>query len=218
MKISSTTIRYILLLVFSFFNLAAFPQSLSDDVKKVYETCLQISTAIKAGNTAGLRTANKQLKECAVSSFTSLRCSDEQPLSLDGHFVFNEEFIDSLIAGRDVYKFAQRYAEPRRGRGSSSSGKVFTKTCGVRKGASSKLRFPSRGHQELAVVTEPGGRVSLRIHDMTHDKWYNDTKDVKQGQPSRHFVFDLPANERSVLEVEVINCGDKDISFVVISN
>lgn len=193
-------------------------QQLSEDIQKVYDACMSLREAISAGNTSGLRTANKKLKDCAVNPFSSLRCADEKPLSLDSHFVFDEVFVDSLIAGRDVYKFAQRYAEVRGVRGASSSGKVFTKTCAVRKSSSTKLTFVSRGHQELAVVTEPGGMVTLRIHDKTNDKWYNDTKNVKKGQSTRTFVFDLPTSARTTLEVEVKNSGKKDCSFVVISN
>lgn len=198
--------------------MAVSAQQLSEEMQKVYDACMSLREAISAGNTSGLRAANNKLKDCAVNPFTSLRCNDDNPLSLDGHFVFDEVFVDSLIAGRDVYKFAQRYAEVRGVRGASSSGKIFTKTCAVKKLSNTKLSFISRGHQELAVVTEPGGMVTLRIHDKTNDKWYNDTKNVKKGQPSRTFVFDLPTSGRASLEVEVKNCGKKDICFVVISN
>jgi len=159
----------------------ASAQSLSKEMQNVYDACVKLSSSIGSGNTTGLRSANKQLKDCGVNPFSSLRCLDNKPLSLDGHFVFDEVFVDSLIAGRDVYKFAQRYAEVRGVRGVSSSGKIFTKTCAVRKSSSTKLSFVSRGHQELAVVAEPGGMITLRIHDKTHDKWYNDTKDVRKG-------------------------------------
>ena len=193
-------------------------QNLSQETLAVFDACLKLRTAIGSGNTMGLRSANKALKQCNANPFTSLRCKDDKPLSLDGHFVFDDAFIDSLIAGRDVYRYAQRYAEARGVRGASSSGKVFMKTCAVRKSSSSKFTFVSRGHQELTVVTEPDGMVTLRIHDKTHDKWYNDTKDVKKGQPSRTFVFELPVDERTILDVEVINCSKKDISFVAVSN
>lgn len=199
-------------------TIVASAQQLSEDMQKVYDACMSLREAISAGNTSGLRAANKKLKDCVVNPFTSLRYVDDNPLSLNGHFVFDEVFVDSLIAGRDVYKFAQRYAEVRGVRGASSSGKIFTKTCAVRKSSSAKLTFVSRGHQELAVVTEPGGMVTIRIHDKTNDKWYNDTKNVKNGQASRTFVFDLPTSGRTTLEVEVKNCGKKDIGFVVISN
>lgn len=199
-------------------SLLVSAQQLSKEMQSVYDASVSLREAISVGNISGLRAANKKLKDCNVNPFSSLRYADDNPLSLDGHFVFDEVFVDSLIAGRNVYMFAQRYAEVRGVRGASSSGKVFTKTCAVRKSSSTKLTFVSRGHQELAIVTEPGGMITLRIHDKTNDKWYNDTKNVKKGQTSRVFVFDLPEKGRTTLEVEIKNCGEKDCSFVVISN
>lgn len=195
-----------------------YSQTLSPDVQAVFDACVSLRAAIGSGNTTSLKSANTVLKRCDTQVFSSLRCKSEKPLSLEGHFVFQTDFVDSLIAGRNVYKFAQRYAEPRSVRGSSSSGKVFVKNCAVRGHQTETFTFTGRGHQELAVVTEPGGQLTLRIHDKTNDKWYNDTKSVKKGQPTRIIVFELPTETRNSLEVEVINCGKKDISFVMISN
>jgi hypothetical protein len=162
------------------------------------------------------------LKACDTSPFASLRATDTSGPTLDGHFIFDQVFVDSLIEGRDVYRFAQRYAESRSVRGTTSAGKIYTKNAAVKAHSSVKFTFRSRDHQELAVVTEPGATdrdaaITLRVHDLTHDQWYNDTRDIKRGQPSRLLSFDLPSDPCK-LELEVINCGNKDISFVVISN
>lgn len=211
--------KYLILLLVLLKISPIFAQQLSEKTQIVFDACFKLRTAIASGNTTGLRSANKILKECDVLPFSSLRSIDESPLSLYGHFVFNEDFVDSLIAGRDVYKFAQRYASPSGVRGTSSNGKVYMKTCAVKGNASSKYSFKCRGPlQELAVVTEPGGLVTLRVHDKTNNKWYNDTKKVKKGMESRIVTFELPTETRCVVELEVINCGKKDCSFVVISN
>lgn len=200
-------------------------QQLSPAVQAVYDACISLRTAIGSGNTTALKAANKALKDCHVRPFTSLICLDEEPISLDGHFVFDDEFIDSLIAGRDVYRFAQRYAEVRNVRTVSSSNKIFIKTCAVKASSKSRYTFHANGTQELAVVAEPGrkgqnkeGKITLRVHDKTNDIWHNDTMNVKTGKESRYMVFDLPDSPKCIIELEIINCGDKDISFVVISN
>ena len=216
MKKASLTITIVLLQAFFGFAMA---QTLSPKMQTVFDACVQMQSAIKAGNTAVLRTASATLKECKVKDFSSFTPIDENPLSLDGHFVFDYEFADSLIAGREVYKFAQRYADLSTVRGiTSTPDQVYTKTCAIKGKSSAKYTFYSTGTQELAVVAEPGGMVTLRVNDLTHYTWYNDTKKVKKGQPSRILVFDLPTDKRSKLEVEVINRSKKDISFVVISN
>lgn len=202
------------------FSLVMRAQDLSPEVQAVYDACLQMQSAIGSGGTAELRDANTMLKACNTSYFNSIRIVDEEMLpAFDGHFIFDYEFVDSLIVNRKVYSFATRYADRCAERGASSEQeKVSMKTCMVGGKSSTKFTFVSRGHKEMAFVTEPGGKITVRIHDKTNDAWYNDTKDVTKGRSSRVLVFDLPADKRCSLEVEVINKSKDDISFVVISN
>lgn len=196
----------------------AYSQELSTEMQTVYSACIKMSNAIGTSNKQALRAANTIFKNADTKEFQSLRHIGEKTLSLDGHFVFDDVFVDSLLAGHNVYKFAQRYAQKRTKRGRSAKGNIFTKTCAVKAKSSVKYSFSSKGHQEIAVVTEPGGLVSLRIYDKTNKKWYNDTTDVKKGKPNRHLIFDLPSDKRCSIEIEIINTSNNDISFVVIRN
>ena len=126
--------------------------------------------------------------------------------------------MDSLIQDRKVYKFAQQYADRSAQRATSSSGKVFAKTCMVKGKKSTTYTLVAKGTQYVAVVTEPKGLVTLRIHDKTNDKWYNDTDDVNIGRFSRVLTLDLPKDKNSLLEIEIINTSKKNISFVIIGN
>ena len=207
---------YCILFLVSFFVICGSnAQNLSKDLQTVFDACQSIRMAIDAGNTSSLKAANKVLKHCGIRPFTSLYPIDSEPVSLNGHFVFDCTFIDSLITGRDVYKFAQRYAELNGVKGLSTSGKVCAKTCAVKSLSSAKFIFTAKGHQELAVVTEPGGLITLRIHDITHDIWCNDTVNVYKGQASRIAIMNLP-DERSEIELNIMNRCNRDISFVVI--
>ena len=193
-------------------------QDMEPRMQAVFEACVQMQTAIGSGSNSGLRVASKMLKECNPRPFTTMRiCGDE--ISLNGHFVFDYEFADSLIENRNVYDFAQRYADRFAMRSTSSTpGSVFTKTCLVEKESSIKFTITSRGHQELAFVTEPGGNITIRIHDITNDNWYNDNEKEKEGKSTRLAIFDLPIESICTLEVEVINKSKENISFVVIAN
>lgn len=191
---------------------------LSPEVRDVYLSCVQMSRAIGSSNKPMLQEANAKLKKSDTKDFNFLHPIDNDQLSLDGHFVFDEEFVDSLLAGHNVYLFAQRYAQNRAKRGTAATGKVYIKTYAVKASSSVKYSLASKGRQELAVVAEPGGLISLRIYDKTNKKWYNDTVNVKIGDSSRVLVFDLPSDKKCPLVLEVINCSKKDISFVVISN
>ncbi len=197
----------------------AIAQSITE-ITPVLNACNALRDAISSGSNETLRNANTQYKQIPTKEFASLRKIAGEEISLNGHFVFDPVFIDSLIVNRKTYNFAQRYAELRthRGTGATMGGKIFTKTSAIKKRSSIKYSFPSRGHQEIAVVTEPGGAVTLKIYDKTNDKWYRDTEDIREGKSYRSHAFDLPTNKISTLEVEITNTTDRDISFVIIGN
>ena len=216
--------KILIFTLMSLFSTTTFCQKNIEDIQCAFNICVDMSNAIASGNTSGLRSANDRMKSCKTAPFNSLAILDENPLSLDGHFIFDEFFIDDLIKKREVYSFAQRYLEDRKKRGASSSGYILVTTCAVKASSSTRLGLMARGRQELAFVTEPAGYgngrglITIRIHDRTHDIWHNDTENVNEGMPTRSYVINLPANENTFLEIEVINCGDKDISFAVIGN
>lgn len=211
--------RKLILFILLCIGIKGWAQLPNQEVQTTIDACMALQAAIGSGSTEGLKQASKALKACDVKPFNLLRCRDEEQPSLNGHFVFDYEFVDSLVNNRKVYKFAQRYAERAAQRGTSSSGKVFTKTCMVKgKKSTTYTLAPVKGVQYIAVVTEPKGLVTLRIHDKTNDKWYNDTDDVNIGRSSRVHTLNLPKDKNCLLKIEVINTTKKDISFVIIGN
>lgn len=98
---------------------------------------------------------------------------------------------------------------------------LLTKTCNIKANQSVKYSFASKGHQELAVVAEPGGLITLKIH-ATNSKGLNirfdDVNDIKKGRQQRKASFDLPTDVRNTVELEIINCTNNNISCVIISN
>lgn len=191
-------------------------------IDQVLNACIAMQQAVAANDTLALRQAADSLREVETASFRSLKCKDDTILAtLAGHFVFNENFADSLASGSDAYAQADELARTSTHRGQTPDGTILTKTCFVKAGASTRYSFPSRGKQELAVVAEAGGLVTMKIHATNSaglDEWHSDTRDVKAGRPHRRATFELPADRRNTVELEVINCCDKDITFVVISN
>ena len=164
-----------------------------------------------------MKSAATELKAAEPRYFSTLKCLDDAKLSLDGHFIFDYEFVDSLVVNKKVYSFAQTYAEKGADRYVSNNKKIFMKTCCVGAMSSSRYSFVAQKTQELAVVAEGHGLINLRVYDKTNQIWYNDDQDMNTGLPSRTRVFDI-GRGYAVLELEIINKTDKDISFVIISN
>lgn len=192
-------------------------QELSSEVRAVYDACLSLRAAADAGSEPQMRDANKRLKKCRVGYFGTFIRTDRENVSLNGHFIFDDEFVDSLIINRQVYTFAQKYHEKRRGASSNSTIKVFTRDNCVKANGTAKFKFTSQGRQELVLVTEPGGMVNMKVYDSRNEIWHNDDDGLNTGKPHHVRVFDIPGGNTEIT-VEVINKTDKDVSFVIISN
>lgn len=190
-------------------------------IDAAFNACVAMRDAVASNDTAAIRHSATALRDCQTTAFHSLRCKDDSIASLNGHLVFDEVFADSLAEGKDVYRQADDISRTRTHRGQTADGSILTKTCFVKAGGSTKYTFASKGHQELAVVAEAGGLVTMKIHVTNReglDRRYDDIKSVKKGLPQRKTSFELPSDKKNTVELEILNRGAKDCSFVVISN
>lgn len=216
--------KYIILLLLSTTISVSKAQEIVSDnmsIDVVFNACVAMQESIEKNDTTALMEAAAKLKEAKATHFSSLHCKDDTISSLKGHFVFNEIFVDSLMAGKDAYLDAENINRTTVHRGQTVNGSILTKTCFVRAGKSTKYTFASRGLQELGIIAEPGGRVYVRIHVTNRnglDMRYNDDKNAIKGARRYRKSFNLPINQPNTVELEVINRGNQDTSFVVISN
>lgn len=202
----------------------SFAQNANDKsltIDAAVNACVAMRDAVANKDVMAIKQSAKDLKEAGTANFGSLKCKDDSIASLNGHLVFDEAFADSLAEGKDVFQKSDDMNSSTIHRGRTANGSILTKTCFVKAGKSTKYTFASKGHQELAVVAEAGGLVTMKIHVTNNagfDKRFDDTKSVKAGLPQRKTSFELPIDHRNIVELEIINCGKKDTSFVVISN
>lgn len=207
------------------YMLSAFSQESKTDylsIQEVVNACINLRDAVANNDTTSILQSAQELKSLRLSDFSSLRCIDGSVASLNGHLVFDENFANSIITNREAFQRADEInRETEAIRGQNPDGSISTKSCLVKAKGSTTYTFRAKGYQELAVVAEAGGLVTMKIHVTNSaglDERHDDTKDVTKGQSYRKTSFNLPANKANLVELEVINCVDKDISFVVISN
>ena len=194
-------------------------ESLSIDA--AVNACIAMRDAVSNNDTVAIKQSAQDLRATGATTFNSLRCKDDSIASLNGHLIFDEAFADSIAEGKDVYGKADDLNRSTAHRGQTADGSILTKTCFVKAGKSTKWTFASKGHQEIAVVAEAGGLVTMKIHVTNSaglDRRFDDTKAVKKGMPQRRTSFELPTDRRNTVELEIVNCGQKDCSFVVIIN
>lgn len=190
-------------------------------IQGVIDACISMRDAAASGDNAAIQKSARDLREAGVKDFRSLRCKNDSISSLNGHLVFTEAFADSLACNPGTYDKADEINRNNAHRGVTADGSYFTKTGIAKAHQSTKYTFVSKGYQELAVVAEAGGLVTMKVRATNNDgldQRYDDTKSVKKGMPQRKTSFTLPTNRKNTVELEIINCGDKDCSFVVISN
>ena len=197
-------------------------KDLTKEVQTIIDACVQLREAAEARDSLMLTNSAAILRSENISAFNSLICLDENEGNLDGHIIFNQDFADSLAQDSVVLSHTNLFNQTHAVRGENKEGSIKIKTCFIAAKKSTKYRFSSSGGlQELAVVAEAGGRVTLKIH-VTNSAGLNmnrnDRKDVRLGRSERTASFDLPEGKRNIIEMEVINCVDKDISVVIISN
>ena len=184
----------------------------------LYNACISMRTAVENGNLKDLAIANNVFKSCKTHYWGgSLHILSGEELSFNGHFIFSPIFVDSLISqGNKVYKYADQYNRIQTYQAAIREDEetVNYKTCMVEASSYVKYAFYSKGHQELAFVTEPKGIINIRILNKTQNTRYDYDMDL----PYRFVTLELPTDQRSRIEVEIINKTNIDLSFVIISN
>lgn len=191
-------------------------RTLSAPMEKAIEACTNLSKAIEATTTSQLKAANKMLKGADTVDFGDLWLEKGKGISLDGHFIFDEVFVDSLIVNRKVIDFSSRYAKMRGNRASRSiKCRVKMTTKALKAGQSSVWKTVNRRNPEYAVVAEPGGLLTMTIRDDDGKVLYAETVNNKKGEPVRKAKVELP-DKATRIYIEVKNNGKTDASFALL--
>ena len=195
----------------------------TESIQSAIDAFLLLAESSESRDTVALQRAKEAMEGCNLSNFGSLRSHNrDAEESLEGHLVFSAAFADSLANGKNAYKNADNINRSATHRGQMQSDGILTKTCLIKAKGKSLYTFNSHDRQELAVVAEPGGLITTRVHAVNKTKgineWHNDTVDVAKGRSSRKTAFTLPHSPKSQVTLEITNCTNKDISVVVISN
>jgi hypothetical protein len=197
----------------------AIAQTLSQEMQDAINICISLTEAIGADSNSQLKAANKKLKDADIKYFGNLRLQQGEETSLNGHFIFDEVFVDSLIVNRKVHKFAQKYATARSMRGATTDNeKVQMTNKALKKGAKAIWKTTSsRNITEFALIAEPNGLFTLNIKDKTGNSLYTETVNYKKGDAVRKAVITLPQQTKSTtLLIEITNCGKTDASFALL--
>lgn len=178
-----------------------------------------LSNALKDRSIDPLKAANKLLKAADIVEFNDLKLTKGKELDVNGHFVFDEEFIDSLIVNRKFLEFSRNYAKKRESRGTTNvNGRIRMTTKALKAGKSATWKTVNSGNAEFAIVAEPDGLFTMTISDKTGKVLYAETHRNKQGEPTRKVRVTLPQGKMTTLFIEITNHSKTDASFAFLKN
>ena len=197
--------------IFMCMGLLTSAQTFSAAMEKAVAACVGLSESIGSTSTAGLKAANMALKKADIVYFGDLWLEKGKDLSVDGHFIFDEEFVDSLAENRLILKFSSRYMRKRASWGPGGTGGR------IKAGASAVWKSVNRKLAEYALVAEPGGLFTMTIRDEKGRALYSETVNNKQGAKVRKAQIKLP-DKITKLYIEIKNTGRNDASFALLSN
>jgi hypothetical protein len=202
-------------------SLAQEEHSDSLSIQYTIDACKALRDAAAAYDETALKQAANELRACDIAFFNGLICMEDSIEPLNGHLIFDAVFADSLAQDFEVYRKSEKFAQSAKTRAMIGAGTSRCKSILVKAGAKAKYSFRAAGWQELAVVAEAGGLITMMVHVTNSaglNENHNDMTDVHIGRSDRKQSFMLPNTPPSTVELEVLNCGKKDVSVVVISN
>lgn len=198
--------------------LYANAQEINPAMENAIKICTDLSNSIDPGSVAGLRAANNELKKADIVDFGDIWLEKGKELNLDGHFLFDEVFVDSLIVNRKTKDLSKKYAKMRSMRGSTGKkGRIKMTTRALKAGQSCVWKTVNRNDAEFALVAEPLGLFTMTIRNEDGKILYAETKKNKIGDSMRKARILLPDKTTKIF-IEVKNCGKHDASFALLKN
>lgn len=185
----------------------------SENMQKAVDACIQLRNILGSGSEVGLKAAYEDFIKANISEFDFLTYQRGEIIEMNNHLVFRKSFIEDILNGRNAWRFAKQYADEGSRLGQQHIGRIICQTGIVAANSSITYAMSTHGKIELAIIPEVKGLVSVKIHDITHDKWYYEDKAEKTGLSERTAQLDLPTNEKTDLIIEIINTTSKDFSF-----
>lgn len=223
--------RYLFILIWLLFPEYVYSQSKSDHVNsKVYKVARlfeEVTVAIeRGGSQLKLRDLAEQIK---IYSFVPIPKEilkediEKDSFDLTKHLVFLPEIIDSLASGHQGKSYAlsayRRFKQVKKG-AHTTSADLCIETKMIKAKEAHRFTINTRGRQDIAVVAEPYGRLSLLVRDTTHNRFKTEKEKETEGKIMRFLSYgsDLPSNTEYQLVIYIENKSTLDVSYAIILN
>jgi hypothetical protein len=133
-------------LLLSFWSTQLCAVTLSASMQKALNACVALRNAAGNGSEVALKAANEDFVDSGIREYTYLDFVEGNKVSLNNHFVFSRKFVEELLKGRNVYRFAQKqYGEDNRHMGYGTE-KILCQTIAIAQKSSVTYRLVTKGN------------------------------------------------------------------------
>lgn len=142
--------------------------------------------------------------------------NDEPPI--DGHIIFIPSIIDSLSRGNNGHNYALKaYEEFSKTNKSANDACIETKVIGAN--STHIFTLVTKGVQEIAVVAEHYGRMSLIVTDIDNNITQVERSMESEGKSFRYIKYLPPDGQGTYkLRIQVENKRNIEMSYALILN
>lgn len=208
--------KVILLFIISLVSFRAISQRLSAPMETAIAACEHVSKAYGSSGIATFNAALKEFQKANIEVFNDISFVKGQNVSLDGHLIFDEQYLSDVKDSGKLIYLAQKYQDRRCTRSPKSTDKVRLTTKALKKGGKGTWKTSKRGVAEFALVAEPKGLFTVTIRDAKGNVLYAETNKNKVGAAVRRIRIKLPENKGTTLYIEVVNYSNTDASFALL--
>lgn len=223
--------KYFFILIWLLLPEYTYSQDSSNHVySKVYKAARlfeEVTVTIeRGGSQVKLRDLAEQIKKYSfVPIPKGVLKGDIEKNSFDvtKHLVFLPEIIDSLASGHQGKSYAllayRRFKQVKKG-AQTTFADLCIETKMIKAKETHRFTINTRGIQDIAVVAEPYGRLSLLVRDMTHNRFKTEKEKETEGKIMRYLSYgtDLPSNTEYQLVIYIENKSTLDVSYAIILN
>lgn len=139
-------------------------------------------------------------------------------LPIDGHMIFVPSVIDFLSRGNNGHDYAHKaYMEFSKKNKSTNDACVETKVIGPN--STHIFTLVTKGVQEIAVVAEHYGRLSLLVTDVDNNITKVERSMESEGKSFRYIKYMPPNGQRAYkLRIQIDNKRNVEMSYAIILN
>lgn len=169
-------------------------------------------------NKSKISNYNEQLRKFSVCSIPpkSIKRIDENFAEPNEKFYYLPNWIDLLVRGKEARSLADKMYNEFKGLRNKGKGDLYISSHNLRSNSTGIIKISTSGKQDVLVVAQPFGRVSVEYGDNIAGNVTGVDVNKRKGyiKSLKHFQHD----DEYIITLHITNRTNNNISFTIILN